>query len=511
MFSQIYLSTAFLLLLSFTNALPIFHRKQIVTRIHTASTTNTVTDVYSTTTELIIAPMVEFIISGDVTLTTTLIPEGANPTAEPTTTITKILKKYITLASQTNTLPTMTTTPLKAAATPSASSNHQHNSNNAQVSAQVTISNVNEVTTADVQSTEIKNQITITSQLENNQQNNLQPTSTTQSQQPQTTTTQQTTSTTSTNAEEQVQQPTTTTSTTQENQQPVTTTTTQGDIQTTANSASNGNSGSALTSVPRALAYSPYNADGTCKSGDAVYSDLQAMKEKGVSKIRVYGTDCNSFETIQPACNQLGIKINQGLWISSEGVDSIDSAVQMLITYGQTNGWDVFDFITVGNEAIISGYCSVSELIAKISSVKVQLMAAGYTGQITTSEPPVTFENNPELCTTSEIDFVGINPHSYFDVNSNAESAGSFVKGQLELIQTTCGTSNVVITETGYPSQGIQNGGNIPSVENQIIAVQKILDEMNQDVTILTYINDYWKAAGPYGIEQSFGISDILP
>jgi len=235
------------------------------------------------------------------------------------------------------------------------------------------------------------------------------------------------------------------------------------------------------------------------------------IKSKGISKIRVYGTDCNSFETVQPAAVKLGIKINQGLYITSSGVDSIDDSVTTLIQYGQTNGWDVFDFITVGNEAINNGWCSVSDLISKISSVKSKLSEAGYSGQITTSEPPVSFENNPDLCKKSDIDFVGINPHAYFDTSASAETAGTFVKGQVELIQGVCGTSNVFVTETGYPSSGIQNGGNIPSTANQITAVQNILNEMDLDVTILSTYNDYWKAPGDYGIEQSFGVIEYFP
>ena len=208
---------------------------------------------------------------------------------------------------------------------------------------------------------------------------------------------------------------------------------------------------------------------------------------------------------------KLGIKINQGLYITSSGVDSIDDSVTTLIEYGQANGWDVFDFITVGNEAIHNGWCSVSDLISKISSVKSQLSEAGYSGQITTSEPPVSFENNPDLCKKSEIDFVGINPHAYFDASASAGTAGTFVKGQVELIQGVCGTSNVFVTETGYPSSGIQNGGNIPSTANQITAVQNILNEMDLDVTILSTYNDYWKSPGDYGIEQSFGVIDYFP
>jgi exo-beta-1,3-glucanase (GH17 family) len=232
-------------------------------------------------------------------------------------------------------------------------------------------------------------------------------------------------------------------------------------------------------------------------------TDLTLIKSAGIPTIRIYGTDCSSIQTIEPNALSLGLKINQGFWISSAGADSIDDGVDELIAWGQANTWDVFDYITVGNEAVLAGYVTVDELIAKIASVRAKLEAAGYTGKITTSEPPVTFENNPSLCNAA-IDFVGVNPHAYFDIYSSAETAGDFVKGQVNIVQGIC-SKDIVVTETGYPSAGNVNGGNIPSPENQRIAIEKILEAMNNEVTILTTFNDLWKAPGPYGIEQSFG------
>lgn len=69
---------------------------------------------------------------------------------------------------------------------------------------------------------------------------------------------------------------------------------------------------------------------------------------------------------------------------------------------------------------------------------------------------------------------------------------------------------DVVVTETGYPSAGITNGKNVPSPLNQKIAIQNIFDIVGTNVTILTTFNDYWKQPGNYGIEQSFGIIQLL-
>lgn len=201
--------------------------------------------------------------------------------------------------------------------------------------------------------------------------------------------------------------------------------------------------------------------------------------------------------------------INQGFWISSAGVDSIDSSVSDLISYGEEYGWSLFDFITVGNEAVLAGYCTASELISKISSVKLKLNAAGYLGQITTSEPPATYNSYPDLCTESEIDFVGINSYSYFDTNKYASQAGEYIVEQQAQIEKLCSKS-AFVTETGYPHKGDTNGNNVPSIANQKIAIQAIIDLTNGNVTILTTYDDYWKSPGEYGVEQYFGTIELF-
>lgn len=210
-----------------------------------------------------------------------------------------------------------------------------------------------------------------------------------------------------------------------------------------------------------------------------------------------------------PIAASLGMKVNQGFWITSAGVDSIEDSVNDLITYGKQNGWDVFDFITIGNEAILSGFCTVLDLISKISSVKSSLNAAGYSGKVTTSEPPATFISSPSLCTDSEIDFVGINPHSYFNTNLYAKDAGSYITQQKSQVEKLC-SKLAFITETGYPSKGDTNGNNVPSAENQAVAIKSIIESTGGDVTILTTFEDFWKSPGPYGIEQYFGCINLF-
>lgn len=256
---------------------------------------------------------------------------------------------------------------------------------------------------------------------------------------------------------------------------------------------------------PNTIVYSPYTNNGGCKTDAEVTVDLLFIKLMGISKIRTYGVDCNILSSVLPQAQKLGITVNQGFWISNQGVDSIDDSVTNLINWAEKNGWGVFDFITIGNEAIIEGYDTVSNLIKKIKSVKGKLQSAGYNGKVTTSEPPIVFKNHPELCTESDIDFVGINSHAYFNTNLYADEAGEYVASQKAEIAKIC-SKNTVITETGYPSKGIKNGNNVPSLSNQYAAIKSIIDATDGDCTILSSFDDYWKNPGPYGIEQSFGV-----
>ena len=369
--------------------------------------------------------------------------------------------------------------------------------------------------------TEQQQQPTTTEQ----QQQQQQPTSTEQAQ-PNTTSTEQTPQAPqSTEQGQQQQQPTTTELAPQSTEQNETTiqspsttsinytsssSSSYSPTSTSTSSSSSSPSSSGDILAPSAIVYSPYADDRSCKSADTIKSDLQLINSKGIKQIRSYGTDCGSLTTVLETCRELGITVNQGVWMSNAGVDSIDDQVSDVVNYGKSNGWDVFNLITIGNEAIVAGYVSPSDLVSKIKSVKSQLQSAGYNGKVTTSEPPATYLKYPSFCTDADIDVVGINPHSYFNANISPENAGSYIVHQQQQVADICGGKSILITETGYPSKGSTLGVNVPSPENQKIAVSSIIKETGGDCTILTTYNDFWKDPGPYGIEQYFGVIELF-
>lgn len=283
--------------------------------------------------------------------------------------------------------------------------------------------------------------------------------------------------------------------------------------QTTSSQSSTSSLSSSIPSdkidAPKGIVYSPYSRNGGCKDKDTIYKDLDSIKKKGITTVRLYGTDCNLFAYTLPSAKQLGLKVNQGLWISSNDMSSIEPGIKGLVDYGKKEGFDNIEIVTIGNEVVTSNYANADQLLSKVKLVSRDLKDAGYKGMISTGEQPGAFSSNPSLCTDEAIDVVSLNVHSYFDPNIDASQAGSFVMGKKKSTEQVC-KKKTIISETGYPSRGNNDGRNYASAEDQKKALKSIIESTNRDVTILSSYNDMWKQPGPYGVEQYFGSLELF-
>ncbi|ODV89718.1 glycoside hydrolase family 17 protein, partial [Tortispora caseinolytica NRRL Y-17796] len=266
--------------------------------------------------------------------------------------------------------------------------------------------------------------------------------------------------------------------------------------------------------VPTGLTYSPYNDDSSCKTADQVYADLQIIASKGISQIRIYGTDCNVFNTVAPAAKKLGLTIMQGLYITAAGIDSIDDGLSGFMSYAAVNdpSYSQFDSLTIGNEAVTNGWVTAEQLIEKTKQIRAKLAAVGFNKPIFTAEPPSAYIEHPELCsTTSPFDRIGLNVHPYFDQYSSADQSYEFLASQDAAVNAACsGSAPHLIVETGYPHAGDVYGLQVPSVQNQRISVKQILEYTAGNVVLFTMYDDFWKAPGPHNVETYFGLIDLL-
>ena len=153
----------------------------------------------------------------------------------------------------------------------------------------------------------------------------------------------------------------------------------------------------------------------------------------------------------------------------------------------------------------------MSQVISAIGQVRSILKRAGYNGPVVTVDTMVAMKENPELCHAS--DYCAINCHAFFDGKTPAEKSGPFVLNWAQEVSKAAGGKPVVITETGWPSQGETNGEAIPSKEHQEAAITSIKQSFPQNAILYSSFNCMWKknSASTFGAEQYWGILGMAP
>jgi len=250
------------------------------------------------------------------------------------------------------------------------------------------------------------------------------------------------------------------------------------------------------------VVYSPYNADGTCKDQPSFLSD--AAQLQGFNMLRLYGIDCNQVPNGIAAAKQYGFKLFLGI----HNIASSDDEIKQLITQVGSD-WGLVDTVAVGNECVNSGQMSASDVAARVNSARDLLRPAGYTGPVVTVDTFVAIMANPILCEAS--DYAAANCHPFFDGKVAASASGDFLKTQSQNVQNACGGKKVLITETGWPSQGDSNGACVPSPDNQAAALSSIKSAMGSNVIYFTAFDDNWKTDTPatFNAEKHWGIKNL--
>jgi exo-beta-1,3-glucanase (GH17 family) len=255
------------------------------------------------------------------------------------------------------------------------------------------------------------------------------------------------------------------------------------------------------------MTYSPYTESGNCKTKQEVLKDIQVIKQKGFNLVRVYSSDCSGLEFIGDACKELGLNMIVGVYIDSTGTSGAQEQVEAIAKWAQ---WSMVELIVVGNEAIQSGYCDAGSLATFIASAKSTFKAAGYTGQVTTTEPINVWQQYGASALCSAVDLVGANIHPFFNADVTAEKAGEFVAQEFKVLEQICSGKDVVNLETGWPNAGMSNGAAIPGVSEQATAVKSIAKAVGSKSIFFSYANDLWKSPGDFDVEQHWGCADVF-
>ncbi|TPX16635.1 uncharacterized protein E0L32_003576 [Thyridium curvatum] len=261
-----------------------------------------------------------------------------------------------------------------------------------------------------------------------------------------------------------------------------------------------------------AITYTPYGPGGVCRTASEVSNDIAAIKKSGFSTVRVYSTDCDTLPNVGAACEQQGMKMIIGVFISQPGCDNsnpdVAHQIQAIKNWGKFN---LVEMCVVGNEALHNGFCSAQQLVTLIKEVKEVLVSGGCNAPVTTTDTVAAWQGSgvaETLC--PNVDVVACNSHAYFNAETTPDQAGPFVKGQLEIVKALCGGKEGYVMESGWPSKCKCNGVACCSPQDQATAISSLKQAIGGSIAFFSHTDDDWKEDGECGCEKHWGCGSLF-
>jgi exo-beta-1,3-glucanase (GH17 family) len=156
--------------------------------------------------------------------------------------------------------------------------------------------------------------------------------------------------------------------------------------------------------------------------------------------------------------------------------------------------WSTFHTIAIGNELVNGGTNNPADVVSAVNQARTILRKQGYPGPVVTVDTFSVLLDHSELCEAS--DYCAANCHAFFDASQSPAGAGAYALEQARAISARAGGKHTMITESGWPHAGDANGGAVPSVENQKVAVESLrrsFEGRRGDLVLFTAFDDIWK------------------
>jgi len=206
-------------------------------------------------------------------------------------------------------------------------------------------------------------------------------------------------------------------------------------------------------------------------------------------------------ELIPVIAKEFGIKTLVGAWLGKE-VDKNEQEVNALIKLAKEG---YVDIAAVGNEVLYRHDLTEAELLDYISMVKeaIPKVPVGYV------DAYYEFTLRPKL--TEACDIILANCYPFWE-GCHMDYSLMYMKTMFyQALHAGGGLKHVIITETGWPSQGEDYKGALPSVENAIkyfINTQLWSKEEDVDIFYFTSFDESWKAGVEGDVGAFWGIWD---
>ena len=240
------------------------------------------------------------------------------------------------------------------------------------------------------------------------------------------------------------------------------------------------------------VSYAPFRGEqtpltlSTHISAEQISADL-AQLAKITDCVRTYSID-NGLDQIPELAAKVGLKVIQGIWLSSsrqKNANQIATCIRLAKEFPST-----ITALVVGNEVLLRGEMTQSDLAATIRLVKAQVAV------------PVTYADVWEFWLRyreiyDAVDFITIHILPYWeDFPIRAKYAAAHVQAIRKRMEVTFPGKEILIGETGWPSAGRMRDAALPSRTNQARVVSEILDLAKREnfrVNLIEAYDQPWK------------------
>jgi glucan 1,3-beta-glucosidase len=203
--------------------------------------------------------------------------------------------------------------------------------------------------------------------------------------------------------------------------------------------------------------------------------------------VRTYSIE-NGLDQVPAIAGKAGLKVMQGIWLGSNRAKNFAQISTAIRLVKENPG--VITSLVVGNEVLLRGEMTTTDLAAIIRSVKVQVTV------------PVTYADVWEFWLRyreiyDAVDFITIHILPYWeDFPIRAKYAAAHVNSIRQRMAVTFPGKEILIGETGWPSEGRMREAALPSRTNQARVVSEILSLAkleNFRVNLIEAYDQPWK------------------
>lgn len=247
---------------------------------------------------------------------------------------------------------------------------------------------------------------------------------------------------------------------------------------------------------------SPFSFDdGMVISEDLVRKDL-ALLSKYTDCIRTYSTV--GLEMIPKIARESGLKMLMGAWVGGDKISTQKEINTLIKLVGENQ--DIVKAVVVGNEVLLRGDISEAALVNYIKQVKEALPNT----EVTYADVWEFWVKHPKIREVTDFVTIHILPYWEDDPMNISQSIGHLadVRGEVEAILKD---KNILIGETGWPSEGRMREDALPSKINQAVYVRefvKLAEKEGWNYNVIEAFDQPWKRVSEGAVGGFWGLFD---